>query len=204
MISAKSAVTPYPPDHFFSSDNQLHQLYPESIQLLAARHWTPLNIARLAAQFLGAEKGAKVLDIGSGVGKFCLAGGYYKPQVAFYGVEQRTQLVEHARAAGEMAGLKNVHFLCQNLTQLDFTQYDHFYFYNSFYENLEDTEKIDDSVLCAPRLYDYYHRCLYKKLNAMPAGTKLATYHTIEDGIPLDYHVIEEHMGKILKFWVKI
>jgi hypothetical protein len=38
----------------------------------------------------------------------------------------------------------------------------------------------------------------------MPAGTKLATYHTIEDGIPLDYYLVEEHMGKILKFWVKI
>jgi SAM-dependent methyltransferase len=204
MISENTAATPYPLEQFFSSDNHLHLLYPASIQLLAARHWTPLHIARLAAQFLGADKGAKVLDIGSGAGKFCLAAGYYKPEAVFYGVEQRKQLVKHAQAALEMLGLANVHFLCQNLTQLDFTQYDHFYFYNSFYENLEDTEKIDDSVLCSPRLYDYYHRCLYKKLNSMPAGTKLATYHTIDDGIPLDYHLVEEHLGKILKCWVKI
>jgi len=32
------------------------------------------------------------LDIGSGVGKFCLAGAYYKPSASFFGVEQRKDL----------------------------------------------------------------------------------------------------------------
>ena len=33
-----------------------------------------------------------------------------------------------------------------NFTQLDFKNFDHFYFYNAFYENLAGTDKIDDSI----------------------------------------------------------
>jgi len=194
----------YTLNQLFSSDTQLHRLYPESIQLLATRHWTPLDIARKAAQFLATEKGAKVLDIGSGAGKFCLAAAYFKPTVEFYGVEQRRHLVDHARAAREILGLPNVHFLHQNLTQLDFKQFDHFYFYNSFYENLADTEKIDDSIACTPHLYDYYNRCLYRKLNELRTGTRVATFHTIENKMPGAYHMIEDHAGGLLKFWIKI
>lgn len=204
MIPANTAVAPYTLDQLFSSDNQLHKLYPMPVQLLATRHWTPLHIARPVARFLASQKGAKILDIGSGAGKFCLAGAYYQPQAVFYGVEQREHLVNCARTAREMLGLQNVHFLCQNLTQLDFTQFDHFYFYNSFYENLADTEKIDDHVVCSPHLYNFYNRCLYKKLDEMPSGTKLATFHTIEDRIPSGYHLIEEHAGTLLKFWMKL
>lgn len=207
MISpAPTAVTPanYTIDQLFDADNGLNRLYPVSIQLLAARHWTPLNVARIAAQFLASQNGAKVLDIGSGAGKFCLAGAYYKPDAFFYGVEQRSDLVGHAQKVCNLLGFRNVRFLHQNLTHLDFKQFDHFYFYNSFYENLTDTEKIDNNVLCSPHLYVYYNRCLYKKLAEMPTGTKLVTFHTMEDKIPADYHVVEEHIGGLLKCWIKI
>lgn len=191
-------------DHWFNSDTQIHHLYPQSIQLLAVRHWTPLHIAKLVSQFLVPKEGVKVLDIGSGVGKFCLAGAYYKPGAIFYGVEQRKHLVVHAETARNILGLGNVYFLNQNLTQLDFKQYDHFYFYNSFYENLADTEKIDNTITCSPQLYDYYNKQLYKKLEEMPAGTRLATFHSLEGEIPSSYQVVEAHVGKLLKFWVKI
>jgi SAM-dependent methyltransferase len=154
--------------------------------------------------FLTPKDGVKVLDIGSGVGKFCLAGAYYKPSANFYGVEQRRHLVAHAETARNILQLQNVHFLYQNLTQLDFKQYDHFYFYNSFYENLADTEKIDDTVLCTPNLYNYYTRSLYKKLAEMPAGTRLATYHSIDEAIPKGYRLVEEHIQALLKFWLKV
>ena len=190
-------------DQWFSSDKQLHHLYPPSIRSLAARHFTPLEISKRVVDFLAPEKKLKVLDIGSGAGKFCLAAAYYKPLVNFFGVEQRKHLVAHAETAKSILGIKNVHFLHQNITQLDFTQFDHFYFYNSFYENLNDMEKIDDSVSCSPHLYNYYNRCLYKKLENLPAGTRLATFHTISNKIPPNFHLIEEHVGELLKFWMK-
>lgn len=118
---------------WFSSDIQFHYLYPPTIQRLAHRHWTPLHAVQKAVQFLAPNEGVRILDIGSGVGKFCLAGAYYNRDAFFYGVEQRKDLVEHAWAAKKAIGLTNVSFIHQNFTKLDLKEYDHFYFYNSFY-----------------------------------------------------------------------
>jgi SAM-dependent methyltransferase len=202
MYSAQ--IYPNTIDDWFSKDAQFNKLYPESIQLLANRHWTPLNIAQLVAPFLVTHPGVKVLDIGSGVGKFCMAGAYYKPHASFYGVEQRKGLIEHAEKARDLLGLKNVHFIHSNITELDFRQYDHFYFFNSFYENLMDREKIDYKITYSPALFNYYHKHLYKKLKEMPAGTKLATFHCLDDKIPTDYHLVDSKMATLLKFWIKV
>jgi|SRR5579859_5646860 len=191
-------------DRWFSSDMQLHHLYPKPIQLLARRHWTPLGIAEMAVQFLAPHEGVKVLDIGSGAGKFCLAGAFYKPGAFFYGVEQRKDLVSHAEFARKSLGLKNVRFIHGNLTELDFEQYDHFYFFNSFYENLEGTEKIDDSIECTPELYSLYNRRFYEKLEGLQTGTRLATFHSLEDHIPPSYQMVEAQVGSLLKFWIKL
>jgi SAM-dependent methyltransferase len=183
---------------------QMHHLYPASIQALARRHWTPLGITRMVVQFLTPRPDAKVLDIGSGVGKFCLAGAYYRPDASFTGIEQRKDLVAHAETAREMLGLPNAHFIHGNFTQLNFKEYDHFYFYNSFYENLADTDKIDDNISYSRELYNYYNRCLFKKLDEAQAGTRLVTYHSLEDTMPPSYHLAEEQLGNLLKFWIKI
>ena len=188
----------------FSSDEQFNQLYPASIELLSRRHWTPLNIARKAAGFLAAENNARILDIGSGAGKFCLAAAHYRPRAFYCGVEQRKNLIDHAETALEMLGLENVSFIHGNFTQLDFRKYDHFYFYNSFYENLVGTDKIDENIDYSPELYNYYNRYLYKNLDQKPAGTRLATFHSLQDEIPPDYHVVGSEINNLLKFWIKI
>jgi SAM-dependent methyltransferase len=191
-------------DQWFTTDTQLHALYPEPIQLLACRHWTPLHITQMVVEFLATHPGVKVLDIGSGAGKFCLAGAYYKPYASFFGVEQRKHLVVHAETAREELGLQNVHFIHSNITQLDFKQYDHFYFFNSFYENLMTTDRIDDAVTHSPHLFSYYHRELYKKLEQMPEGTRIATFHCLENKMPAGYFLIDEKVCTLLKFWIKI
>jgi SAM-dependent methyltransferase len=188
----------------FSSDEQFNQLYPESIQLLSRRHWTSLNVARKAAGFLAAENNVRILDIGSGVGKFCMAAAHYRPKSIYFGVEQRKNLVSYAEAAQGVLGLENVSFFHGNFTQLDFRNYDHFYFYNSFYENLVGTDKIDESIEYSGELYNYYIRYLYNQLKLKPPGTRLATYHSLGDEIPADYHIVGTEINNLLKFWIKI
>src|ERR1700712_4697182 len=80
----------------FTSDEEFHQLYTPEIQYLANRHWTPLNVAKRACAFLATESNARILDIGSGAGKFCLSGAFYHPNAFFSGIEQRQKLVETA------------------------------------------------------------------------------------------------------------
>jgi SAM-dependent methyltransferase len=197
-------IYPNPIDKWFRTDVQLNRLYPESIQLLAHRHWTPLQITQLVAQFLVTHPGVNVLDIGSGVGKFCLAGAYYKPHASFHGVEQRKDLVAHAEDARDLLGLQNVHFIHGNITDLDFRQYDHFYFFNSFYENLMENDLIDNSITYSTYLFNYYHNQLYKKLNAMPTGTRVATFHCLDHKIPPGYQVVDSQVNTLLKFWIKV
>ena len=189
---------------WFGSDAQFNQLYPAAMQLLAKRHWTPLVVARKAANFLAAESDAKILDIGSGVGKFCLAAAHYKPKAFYYGIEQRKNLIHDAEAAKTILEYENVFFLNGNFTQVDFKQYDHFYFYNSFYENLTATDKIDDSIDYSPELFKYYNRYLLKQLEQKPPGTRVAAYHSLEDEMPPGYEVVGVEMDSRLKFWIKI
>jgi SAM-dependent methyltransferase len=191
-------------ENWFSSDAQFNQLYPAPVRQHALRHWTPLAVARKAAIFLAAENKARVLDIGSGAGKFCLAAAFYKPTSHFHGIEQRKLMVGYADKANETLGLKNVSFTNGNFTQIDFRNYDHFYFYNSFYENLAGTDKIDDSIDYSLELFNYYNRYLYRQLEQKPAGTRIATYHSLEDEIPRDYHVVGADMDELLKYWIKV
>ena len=63
-------TSPTGPVKWLRSDNQFNHLYPASINKLARGHWTPIEVAWKAASFLAIENGVKILDIGSGVGKF--------------------------------------------------------------------------------------------------------------------------------------
>lgn len=191
------------PGYWFSSESQFHLLYPASLHTLARNHWTPLIVAQKAADFLAAENGTRILDIGSGIGKFCLAAAYFKPQASFYGIEQRADLVEYAEAARGVLGLKNVSFIHGNITQVDFTSYDHFYFYNSFHENLAIAEKIDEHVTYSLELYNQYNRFFYKQMEKRPSGTRVATYHGMDEILPPDYLEGGTDVGGLLKYWVK-
>ena len=192
-----------PAGRWFISDDAFNSLYPAHINHLAQKHWTPLRIARVAIDFLTPEKGTKVLDIGSGIGKFCLAAGYYRKSSFFTGVEQRENLVQLANKTKDRLKLSNINFIHRNFTQLDFHEYDHFYFFNSFYENLSGGYKIDDSIDYTEELYNYYSRCLYNKLDEMPSGTRIVSFHSLEDEIPFSYRVVDSRFGNQLKYWIK-
>lgn len=187
---------------YLSSDNAFNELYPLRIQRLAKRHWTPLHIAQRAANFL-ASKNATILDIGSGVGKFCLAAACYAPEANFYGIEQREDLIQHAKNAQQGLHLKNASFIHGNFTNLNLREFDHFYFFNSFYENINDVERIDENIQYSDSLYEYYVRYLCSGLQQMPKGTKVATYHSFHGEIPVGYEMVESYQSGELNFWIK-
>jgi SAM-dependent methyltransferase len=190
-------------EKWFESDNLFNSLFPEPIQLVAQKHWTPLEVAKKAAQFLAVSAKEKVLDIGSGSGKFCLIAAHFYPEVQFVGVEQRKDLVELSNKLAAKLELKNAQFIHENISNLDFSKYDHFYFYNSFYENFEGTQKIDNKVPYSEKLYDYYNLCLYKQFNKKPTGTRIASYHSLGNEIPPGYEVMQTDFENYLQYWIK-
>lgn len=190
--------------NWFASDKTFNSLYPKAIQEVAEKHWTPLAVAEKAAAFLAVSPDEKVLDIGSGSGKFCLTAAHFHPLTSFYGIEQRPGLVALSNDLAQKLELKNITFICENISNIDFKDYDHFYFYNSFYENIQGTQKIDFTVKYSDDLYNYYNRFLLKQLNQKPAGTRLVSYHSFGIEIPRDYEIVHTEYNEYLKFWIKV
>lgn len=190
-------------NEYLKSDLAFNDLYPYAMQVLSRQHWTPLRVARLATDFLTSGPPAKILDIGSGAGKFCVAGACFAPRHYFYGIEQRTHLVEQAVIVQKKIGVDNVSLMHGNFTQLDLRQFDHFYFFNSFYENLNEEGRIDNDIDYSEALYRYYVRYLHRELQAMPKGTRIATYHSLYEEIPLSFDLVDTLEGGNLNFWIK-
>lgn len=188
----------------YNTDAAFDWLYPERIQLLSRRHWTPLGIARKAAHFLSEGGNKKILDIGSGVGKFCLVGAIYYPDATFFGVEQREDLHQYALDAQKVTGVKNATFIHGNFTTLDADDYDNFYFYNSFFENIDKGDRIDHKIEYSSSLYVHYARHLNKMLDSRPSRTRLVTFHSIGgDEVPDSYQLVDASEDFLYKSYIK-
>lgn len=192
----------FPPDYFFS-DKKFNSLYPPYIQKVARKHFTQLGVAQMAAEFLANGEAVKILDIGSGAGKFCLAAAYYQPKAQYYGIELRENMADNAEILRNKLGFNNVTFMKGSFEDVDFTQYNHFYFYNSFYENIVDVHRIDESLPFSREQYNTYNAALFKKLEQMPAGTRLVTFHITQQELPPFFKVTREEVEGYLKFCVK-
>lgn len=189
---------------FFSTDETFHQLYSTEIAALASRHWTPIAIAKEAASFLAVGRQPRILDIGSGVGKFCMVGAKYHPEAFFAGIEQRPQLTKIAQQISQELQLTNTTFFTGDFSEIDFSDFQHFYFYNAFYENLIDNDSIDQTIVQTPELFNLYNRKLYKLFKKLPSGTRIASFHSSDNEMPNDYEVVGVGSNEDLKFWIKL
>lgn len=189
--------------NYYINDTSFDSIYPQRIQNLSAIHWTPLHIAEKAASFLAFQPGSRILDVGSGVGKFCLTGAHFHPLCEFHGVEQREELVDYALQAKDKFKLVNVHFLHKNFIDIKFGSFNGVYFFNSFGENLFEVGQIDSSIARSSSLYIYYSSYLAHILDFMDVGTRLVTYHGYNDEIPNSYELVDTYKDDLLKMWIK-
>lgn len=197
----KNRALPKKPD-FLYKDKHFDSLYRPSVSSLSAVHWTPLDVVEEASDFL-AVPGGRVLDVGSGAGKFCIAAGNRHRKAKFYGIEHRHHLVEEAERVRLLTGLDNVSFQHGNLTDLQSSDFDHFYFYNSFCEQMQPWGRIDNTVTTSVDLYNRYKNHFHVMLENKPAGTRLVTYHTPNGEVPGSYALVRNIYRKCLKFWIK-
>ncbi len=184
------------------SDDDFDAMYAEPFRAISEFHFTPVEVAKTAARFLVQKKGAKVLDIGSGAGKFCMVGASCT-QGHFTGVEQRESLYLLSEELSSRYAVPNVTFIHSNIREIKFETFDAVYFFNAFYENIAQSDPIDDSVALGKQFYTIYSLYLKKQLDAMPVGTRLATYFSYLDEIPNSYELQCTDFDNKLKMWVK-
>lgn len=184
-------------------DSTFNDLYPPNIKKLALRHWTPVDVAKMAANYLVQHPNDKVLDIGAGAGKFCLIGACCT-KGRFYGVEQRESLVEISNEIAQKHHIDNVEFIHANIDQISFADYDAFYFYNSFYENMDTSCPIDHAVILDKELYHSYTEYLRKQFRQLPIGTRIVSYWSGWEEIPTSFELDQTACSGMLNFWKKI
>jgi predicted RNA methylase len=184
------------------TDFRFDQIYPSTIRELSQTHWTPVDVAIRAAKLLVTNQNTRVLDIGSGCGKFCTIGALSSPG-QFAGVEQRPYLLQTARETCDELGASAT-FIQGNMADLDWSLFDSFYLFNPFYENREADIRIDDTIPLSLETFEQYIRVVRAKLRCAKVGTRVVTYHGFGGDVPYGYHLVKrEPLGtSVLELWV--
>lgn len=184
------------------TEENFNALLPEYLQRSSRIFFTPIRIAQIATQWLTEDGKKNVLDIGAGVGKFCVAGARYSDSY-FCGVEYRPSLAKLANKLIRDFGIENAIVKNENIMDVDFTNFDAFYLYNPFFENLMFETRLNNEVELRGPLYGYYSAHTEKQLDKTKPGTRLVTYHGNNFEIPGSFKKIKEAEGGILKLWIK-
>ena len=186
----------------YPTNSTFDKIYPKLYQEHSARHFTPVDIAIKAAKLLVDKPTDKILDVGSGVGKFCAIGSSVT-SAHFYGVERRKTLTNLSNKIKRTYKLKRAHFINNDFTALDFNKFNGIYFFNSFHEHFDDTCILDETSKVSLVEYKKYHQDLMDKLNECEKGTKLVTYYTFKNKIPSSFQFIDMNETGLLKFYIK-
>ncbi len=184
-------------------DEEFDALYPIKIRKLSSTHWTPVDVAKKAVEFLCGSEGKSILDLGSGTGKFCLIAAA-NVEIKITGVEQRENLVQISRKLAAKFHLQNLNFIHDDLNNLDFSNYDAFYFFNAFEENINLTDKLDKDNRINLELYHSLVTVIRDKFEGLPIGTRIVTYCGDATEIPADYLLIKSSNKGKLRYWEKL
>jgi len=184
-------------------DEEFDTMYSEAYQEISEFHFTPVKVAKVAAHYLVNRPGARVLDIGSGAGKFCIVGAACT-EGEFTGIEQRKNLHQLAQKLSERFQLSNIQNVHSNIIDIDFEAFDAIYYFNAFYENIVQHCAIDQEVSLDKTFYNLYTQYMREQLCKMPIGTRLATYFSFLDEVPDCYKVQSADFDLKLKLWRKV
>ncbi len=187
-------------------DEDFDELLPTWARAKAARYFTPFGVARRAAQLFSEHGSRRILDVGSGTGKFCIGAALARPELSLLGLEHRHQLVSIATEIGGRLELENTSFRLGNALEEDWRAFDGFFFFNPFAENIFDkTYVLDTTVeLSEHRLFRELATVI-RLLQSVRIGTVLITYCGLGGLIPSSYDLVTEEPAGAgsLRTWVK-
>jgi hypothetical protein len=186
-----------------TTDFEFDTVFRNNFSSISTLHWTPLKVARIASEWLCINSKSKILDIGSGVGKFCIVGAL-KTNGTYTGVEQRSNLVKISNKVIQQNKICKANFINDNFSNINFSEYTAFYLYNPFWENISNDKLIDNNIPVSQAIFQEYNLILSKKLSTLQPGTLVATYLMRETDIPLCYTIVKYDFERNLILWKKI
>jgi hypothetical protein len=168
-------------------------------------HFTPVEVARRAAELLADGPNTRILDVGSAVGKFCIVGAVTVPEAHFIGVERRRHLVSVAARLARRLELANVTFACIDAIEIDWSHFDAFYLFNPFAEHLPNVPSLDETIELDPEYFLFYVRFVRQRLAEARIGTRVVAYHGFGGDPPPGYMLLADEPAGTdrLELWLK-
>jgi hypothetical protein len=87
---------------------------------------------------------------------------------------------------------------------INFDQFDAFYIFNPFLENIDISARMDQLFETNETDYERFKNDVHNKLEKKKIGTRLATYWIDIDQVPKSYELKKSILGDTLKFWEKV
>lgn len=158
------------------TDRTFDALLPFELAQRSAQYWSPVSVAMLASRWL-ARGARRIVDIGSGGGKFCTIGALVTG-ARFVGIEQRARLVMEARRLAECLGVaERVEFVHGDVADLSIEEGDALYLYNPFEENiLPRGAWLDDSIEHSVEKFHTDLDSMQAAFETLATGAKVVTY----------------------------
>ena len=183
-------------------DEEFDMMYPQHVRKMSKRHFTEVEVAIQAARFLVTKPEQRILDIGSGVGKFCFVAGSYT-EAHYTGVDYRKHFIDLCEKLTSKHHFRNVNFIHEDIINIDFKKFDGFYFYNSFEEHADRSARLDHTIKVTLENFLMYSSYLRREFEKLTKGTRVVTYHANATQIPNSYDLISVHFDGLLKCWEK-
>lgn len=183
------------------------QYLPEPMRRISGNWWTPLSIVHEIAGWLDEQGVRSILDIGSGVGKFCVATTLLTG-IECFGLEHRMQLLGAARNLARTFEVEGrARFILGALGERSLPDVDAFYLYNPFGENLfGEATRLDGTVELGVDRFVRDIELVKALLHRAPIGFHVVVYNGFGGRLPDGFEVVRSERRRTLKLelWRKV
>jgi len=190
-----------------SADGAFDRFLPIELRDVSALYWTPLPVVRRVVAWLRDARVRTVVDVGSGAGKFCVAGALLS-RCRFVGLEQRASLVAVARELADTFDVTDrVTFHHGQVGAAPMPSGDAYYVFNPFGEYAINAERFaEPDVAFTPEGHSADIASVTSLLSSASAGTLVVTYNGIGGRFPPGYLEVDVVRGLpgTLRLWRRV
>lgn len=171
-------------------DREFDSIFPPYYGVVSSVHWSPIEVARQIAEWLGEKPTLRLVDIGCGVGKLCLLLRLLTHH-QIHGIEQRENFVTIAREIIETNGFFDVSVKHLNMLDLEWSKFDVYYLYNPFQEHQigSGIGVIEPNIDLDLKYFAQYTSEVFRQLSWAEKGKLLISFHGFGGRMPSSWKI---------------